>query len=418
MSTEQLRRLTYIALLIVAGVYLSERVYALYQAFGHAVMLFSLAWLMAFTLSPLVDRMVAVRMTVPLGQQHTRKVTLPRGAAVLLVYLGLLLILVGFGFYFIPLVLDQIVQLEVAVVEYANNFPQVVSSWQAYLVEHNIDFNLARALLAESEIAGNLTQRLTDWGTQIVENIPSILNSIAGITIDVTIVLVMSFYMTLDGPRISGRTFKFLPRAWREDARTLANMIDLRFGGWIRSLLLQGLIYGVATAVIMRVANLEFIAVASVLAGILIAIPLIGPWLAAIAPLIIALFHSPGLALGIYIALFGFQQILFHVIMPRLTGTIVGVHPLLVFLAILIGFPVGGVWGALFAIPIAGVAVSVVEFARQKLNATNPEDDETLPEPAAPAALSDRPAPAGEQAAPATPLASPEPRPAGHAGGR
>ena len=413
MSTEQLRRLTYIALLIVAGVYLSERVYALYQAFGHAVMLFSLAWLLAFTLSPLVDRMVAVHIPAPFGQQRTRVVTLPRGIAVLLVYLGLLLILVGFGFYFIPLVLDQIVQLEAEVVRYANDFPQVVSSWQAYLEQHNIDFNLARALLVESQIPGNLTQLLTDWGTQIVQNIPSMLNSIAGVTIDVTIILVMSFYMTLDGPRISGRTFKFLPRDWREDARTLANMIDLRFGGWIRSLLLQGLIYGVATAVIMRVANLEFIAIASVLAGILIAIPLIGPWLAVIAPLIIALFHSPGLALGMYIALFGFQQILFHVIMPRLTGTIVGVHPLLVFLAILIGFPVGGVWGALFAIPIAGVAVSVVEFMRHKSGTTSADDEEALPEPVAPAAVSDRPAPPSEQAAPSPPIAGREPRTAG-----
>lgn len=417
MSTEQLRRLTYIALLVVAGVYLSEKVYALYQAFGHAVMLFSLAWLLAFTFSPLVDRMVAVRIPMPRGQRRIRDVTLPRAVAVLLVYLGLLLILVGFGFYFIPLVLEQIVQLEAEVVRYANDFPQVVSSWQAYLEQHNIDFNLARALLVESQIPGNLTQLLTDWGTQIVQNIPSILNGIAGVTIDVTIILVMSFYMTLDGPRISGRTFTSLPRAWREDARTLATMIDVRFGAWIRSLLLEGLIYALATAVIMRVANLEFIAVASVLAGILIVIPLIGPWLAVIAPLVIALFHSPGLALGMYIALFGFQQILFHVIMPRLTGTIVGVHPLLVFLAILIGFPVGGVWGALFAIPIAGVAVSVVEFMRHKSGAAAPEEA-AMPEPAVPAAGGDRPAPPGEQATAAPSLAGPEPRPAGHTGGR
>ena len=62
------------------------------------------------------------------------------------------------------------------------------------------------------------------------------------------------------------------------------------------------------------------------------------------------------------IGLIVIQQILFNMVMPRLMGRIVGLHPLLVFAAILIGAVLAGTWGILFGVPIAGVIASVLQF--------------------------------------------------------
>jgi predicted PurR-regulated permease PerM len=367
MSNNDLQRTLYIVLLIAGLVYLFEKAYQLYQQFSHVILLFGLAWLISFALGPVVEQLTRRELRIPVRGGATRTLVMPRVAAAVLAYLVLFLLLTGAALYLIPVLLAQLVQFQRALLAYLSDFPKVVSTWQEFLQTYNIDIDLARALLAETQLTGTLTQRLTELGSELVQSIPQILNSLLGVVFDTTIVLVMSFYMTYDGPRIAERLIAWLPSAWRSDGWRFIRVIDSRFGSFIRSQLLQGLIYGVTTAVTMSVAGLEYVAVSSVLAGVLIMIPLVGGWLAVIAPVTIALFHGPGLALGVYIALIVAQYILFNVVMPRLIGQMIGLHPLLVFLAILIGYPIAGLWGSLFSIPITGVLVSVAEFARERL---------------------------------------------------
>jgi predicted PurR-regulated permease PerM len=103
-----------------------------------------------------------------------------------------------------------------------------------------------------------------------------------------------------------------------------------------------------------------------VLAALLVAIPLLGAFIALIPPVLIALVEHPEQTLFLIVLLFVAQQILFNVIMPRLMGQSVGLHPLFVFAAMLIGGTLAGGWGLLFGIPIAGVVGSVAQFLYQR----------------------------------------------------
>jgi hypothetical protein len=148
----------------------------------------------------------------------------------------------------------------------------------------------------------------------------------------------------------------------KRDMVRFYGIVNGTFGGFLRAQLIQGLIYGLATALVMSALGLDYVALASVLAAIVVLAPIIGSVLGAIPPLLIVLIEKPDRFLLMLIILVIVQQVLFNMIMPRLMGRIVGLHPLLVFAAILVGATVAGGWGILFGIPIAGVVASVLQF--------------------------------------------------------
>jgi predicted PurR-regulated permease PerM len=152
--------------------------------------------------------------------------------------------------------------------------------------------------------------------------------------------------------------------------------VNRTFGGFLRAQLVQALFYGLATAVLMVALGVSDVALASVLAAIFVLIPLIGGVFAVIPPLIIVLIENPDRFLIMLIGLIVLQQILFNMIMPRLMGRIVGLHPLLVFAAILVGAALAGAWGILFGVPVAGVIASVLQFLYERA-ASPPEVAET-----------------------------------------
>src|SRR5439155_5944432 len=118
------------------------------------------------------------------------------------------------------------------------------------------------------------------------------------------------------------------------------------------------------TAAVMQLAGLQLVLLSAVLAGAFMLLPFVGPFLALVMPLVVAAVTSPGSFWVVLIALFVLQQIVINVFAPRLMSETVGVHPLLVFLAVLGGAKVAGVWGAVFGVPIVGVVVAMISFYR------------------------------------------------------
>jgi predicted PurR-regulated permease PerM len=209
-------------------------------------------------------------------------------------------------------------------------------------------------------------------------------------------VLILSYYITLDSPRISARILEVLPQTWRADTVRFFTIVNHTFGGFLRAQLIQGIIYGIATAVVMTALGLNYVALASMIASIIVLVPIIGSVLGVIPPLLIAIIDKPDSILFMLIALAVVQQVLFNMIMPRLMGRIVGLHPLLVFAAILVGATIAGGWGILFGIPIAGVVASVLQFIYGR--ATGDAAATTVEVPRSPAG---EPLTAGDQRPPA-----------------
>jgi predicted PurR-regulated permease PerM len=362
MTNDRFLRVLIWLLIVAASVFLLERLFVLLAHFATPLLLFGLAWLIALALRPLVDWMN--NLTVPLPQRNRASnapaaltLHMPRGLAVLLVYLSLLAILVAVVLLLIPVVGTQLVTLQDSLPSGVDQVVQWSNGFESEMRQRGFRTGTEPLIRPEA-----LTEQVANIGSSLVQQSVTIVGGIAALLINLLLVLILSFYMTLDGPRLASRALDLLPETWHDEVQELVEIVDRTFGGFLRAQLVQAVVYGLATALLMLALGLTDIALASFLATILVLIPLIGGVFAIIPPLVIALIQAPSQFLPMLIGLMIIQQALFNIIMPRMMGRIVGLHPLLVFAAILVGATIAGGWGILFGIPIAGVVASVMQF--------------------------------------------------------
>lgn len=173
-----------------------------------------------------------------------------------------------------------------------------------------------------------------------------------------------------------------VPARWQDEVEVLFESIDRNFGGFIRSQLLMAVISTLGTLVVMQLAGLGFVIVVSLFAGLIMLIPYIGAPIALFLPTLIALFQSGFItAVLVFLALLALQQLVLHIMMPRIMSETMGMHPLLVFAALFIGVRVAGFWGALFGIPVVGVLVAMLNYIYTR-NVLGLVPTSTSPEPA------------------------------------
>ena len=345
-------RLLVIVLLLIAALFLAQQVWALAAAFGDIILLFFLAWLVGFMLSPLAKALCGD------GQ-------MPRPAAVALVYLGLILALVLAGLVVIPAILAQLSQISSSLPQYAEQAPGLMTSMQDWLNAHHVGVQISSFYSAS-----DLSARIESVAAAAAQNALGWATGLASLLFNIIIVLVLSFYFVLDGERIAESALRLVPDPYPEEARTLMQSVDRSFGGFLRGQTIQAAICGIGTAVIMLIAGLDYVLLASVLTSLAIIIPFIGPFLGLAFPLLVGAFQLPlPQFLFLFTALLVLQQVVFNVIAPKVVSDAVGMHPLLVFLALLVGMKVAGMAGAIFGIPVAAVINAMIPvFYRRSLS--------------------------------------------------
>ncbi|MDP2661151.1 MAG: AI-2E family transporter [Dehalococcoidia bacterium] len=342
-----------VLLVIIAGFYLLTILWQVGREVGDIILMFFLAWLLAFILTPLARF---------LTQYNRQKKIL----AVVEIYAGLILLLLLLGMLAIPAIAAQLYQLGASLPGHITSLPTAVTAFQSWFGDRGIVVDLSSLLQSQS-----LVQGANSLGAVLAQNALGIAQFLASAVTGLFIILVLSFYMMMDGERIARDIVKLLPARFKEEAGVFIDSIDRTFGGYIRGVLIQAVVYGIGTAIVMRIAGLGFIEVVSIFAGAMMVIPIFGGLLAIIPPFFIAVFGGSLLTIVfVLVALLILQQVVLNVVAPKVMSENVGIHPLLVFLAILLGLKVAGVWGAIFGVPVAGVVNGMAQFFINRGQAT------------------------------------------------
>lgn len=182
---------------------------------------------------------------------------------------------------------------------------------------------------------------------------------VGGIVTVIT-VLVLAFYMLVEGPVVKAGFLALFPRTNRGQIADVVERIGAKFGGWIRGQLLLGLIIGTAAGAGMAVISMPFAILLGIVAGVTELIPIVGPVLGAIPAVFLALFQ-PTWKLIFVIGWYAFiQQAEANFIVPRVMRRSVGLSPLLTITALIVGAKLLGVAGALLAVPVAAALQVVV----------------------------------------------------------
>ncbi len=356
-----------VLLVIIAGLFLAQMLWQLISQFADIILLFVLAWLVAFALGPLIERIngkalpgVAEQLTARLlGTRFADRVAsfrFTRLQSVAIVYLGLVVVLGEVLSAFVPSMLVQLNQLAAVFPSIANRAPELAQVGQRFLADLGL-----RNVNVESALLTGLGS-LQNVATPVLQNAIVILGGLLALISNLLVVLILSFFFALDGPQLSRTVFDLIPESFGDEVQVLANTIDRTFGGFIRAQFLQAFLVGIGTGVVMAFFGGQYVLVTSLFAGVFMLIPFIGPLLALVPPFLVTVILNPGQLLIILGILLIYQLIIGNVLMPKLLSDALGMHPLVVIASLLIGVKIGGLWGAFFGIPVAGVISTMAMF--------------------------------------------------------
>jgi len=190
----------------------------------------------------------------------------------------------------------------------------------------------------------------------------------------------------LDGGRLIERLCAKLPPSWEPDMRLFQGYINDIFGGFFRAQLTVAGIYALLTwlttwAVLAVDSSVPGAGggafLAALLAGIFMMLPFLGAFLAVVPPVLLLVIQTPPdlliLKLVILVLLLGaWQHVVLNVLAPRIYGHHLGMDPIILFAALLLGAKEGGIWGAFFAAPIVAIGYAILETFYDRLMRTHP----------------------------------------------
>lgn len=363
-----------ILLVLIAASYVAQLVLGFVSGFADILLLLLLSWLVSYALSPLVDglneravfaepmRLLKRNRDKGIGEQLA-EFRITRPLAVALVYLGVLILVVIIIASLIPAILSQVN----IIVQQLSNIDileeTLTAVFQDALVRLNISFNIGNAI--DSAIGA-----LQSLATPILQNTVAILTSVLALLGNALLVILLSFFFALDGPRFNAMLFDIVPQRLHQETRMFFITTDRAFGGFLRSQILQAGAIGIGTGLIMSAFGVQAPLLSGFFAGLFMLIPLLGPVLSLLPPLLATLLTNPGQTLWVMIPIALLQVIVVNMIMPRIMGNALGLHPLVIIVSLLVGVKVGGFWGAFFAMPLAGIMSAFGAFLfrrRQRL---------------------------------------------------
>jgi predicted PurR-regulated permease PerM len=284
-----------------------------------------------------------------------RRTFLDRTGAVAVVYLAFALVLTLVLALGVPLLASQLAALTERGPEFGEKASLIVVDVQQRLERAGIHADIAG-------LYGALPGRVGELIGAFAGDALGVVAATGALLFDVTLILIISFFMLVDGERLWERFLSALSNELRSEAELLRQSADRSFGGFLRASLLLGLIYGVAQFLILAPFGVPFAGLLALVAGLVMIIPFFGPIIAIIPVLLATVLGAPGSLIPVFLLTLLLQQIVFNLIGPRLMSEVIGIHPLFVFLAILLGARVAGFWGVLLAMPVAGIGNTFARY--------------------------------------------------------
>ncbi|HEV7934666.1 MAG TPA: AI-2E family transporter [Actinomadura sp.] len=278
------------------------------------------------------------------GLQRRR---LSRRWAVALVFLGVLLVFVGFGFAIVP-------PLTAEITAFVDHVPSYIEQLQRNGRIHELD--------RRYQLLGKLQTTVTNanFGTQAVNGIVGVGKVVVGGLFSTLTVLILMLYFLGSLPTIKNFCYRMAPRSRRARVALLGDEILVRIGGYVAGTVTVALIAGTLAFVFLLIAGVPFALPLALIVALTAFIPMVGATVGATIVSIVAFFNGTGTGIACVIFFVIYQQVENYVIQPRVMRRAVDVHPAVTIIAALIGGTLLGIVGALLAIPIAAAIALIV----------------------------------------------------------
>jgi predicted PurR-regulated permease PerM len=301
---------------------------------------------------------------------------LPRWAGVLVCYVGL----VALGWAIVAFAVPPIARQARDFITHLPELGAAITNVQHSVVEWY------RSLPLPAELRAMLDESIRSAEAAFAAAIREILGPAvsgvlrtAGFILGLIVIPVWLFYVLKDRERFPRAVTGALPDHWRADASNVLAILARVGGRWVRGQLLLGIAIFVATVIGLTILTVigfsefgEFTLVLALIAGVLEWFPIIGPILAAIPAVLIGLTISPAATIAAIVLYTGIQQLENNLLVPKVLGDAVELHPAVLIVALVVGGALFGIGGAILAAPTVAAGRDLYRYAYQRLHEQPP----------------------------------------------
>ncbi len=345
---------------------------------------FVLATLLAYVLHPAVSKICSV---------HIRGKTIPRGAAVISLYLVVFGVLYLFATLFLPELYRELVRLTKIITETANGLDeQKIHDFARQIANFLGQYNLPIDIVDSSEpvpavvdnghhaallsidpmqILRNLISDTASFArgqsTHIMAKVQSIVTRIVSFVFHTCLVFMLAAFILVDTDRIKRFLDKLNPFATKEAFDGFLDKVDHGLSGVVRGQLLICVINAMLTLTGLLLLQIKFALILATLAGLFSLVPIFGSIISTIPIALVALLNSPLTGLLAVLWVVGIHFVEANLLNPKIMGSSAKIHPVLVVLALVTGEHFYGIAGALLAVPIASILLTIFQSLLAKV---------------------------------------------------
>jgi predicted PurR-regulated permease PerM len=335
-----------------------------------------LAWLAVvvaalWLLSHLTRTLLVVGLSCVIAYAVTPLVSLlsrwlPRFLSIAVTYVAAFAILGGAIALIVNTASSQITALVAHLPTYEQQFkhiePQIIGKLRA--------FGVTQAKV--NQLQQQITTYLQNIGTKAATDSVGIISGVVGGLVDLVLILILSVYLTANGPKIAQRLRRETPGSQRWRTALLIAIVNQVVGGYIRGTVTLAALIGILVGAGLYALGVPYAILLGVLAFFMEFIPIIGVFISGSVSVLIALFKGWLLAIIVLVYFVFVHVIEGDLVGPRIMGKAVGIHPATALIALLAGTELFGFWGALFGAPIAGLIQAIWTATWRELRGQDP----------------------------------------------
>jgi predicted PurR-regulated permease PerM len=289
----------------------------------------------------------AIAFLIQPGIHRLQELGVPRIAAIILIFLAIILALAGLVLLVVPLGVNEVGQLQLQAPSLAASAQERINSLQGSPVQiFGVKIDLTGT-------TATINSHLREYLLGQFGNALSIGLTALTTLLQILLMFIVAFLLALDAVSVRRVLRRLVPNDYRTDFDQIWRRIRKMLYAYMRGQLIIAGMIGVLSGIVCAILGLPDAVALGLIAGITALVPYLGPFLGAIPAILVGLAVSPAKALLVALAYFAISNVILNFVYPKVMGDAVRLSPLLVIVAFIAGFSWAGILGMFVAVPLA-----------------------------------------------------------------
>ena len=302
-------------------------------------------------MSPFLMTAPLVYIVKPISDKLVVK-KIPVSLAILLIYFLFIAAVAAAAIFFVPQLATNMRDLMETLPELMERYEEILNNLLKNIKTSNWSEQVKGAIFKEIESGTEMIRKLL---VRTLENGMNIIVDMARILVDLTVAMLISYYVIKDGKKFRDFTLLLMPRRLRNGMIGMGKEISRILAGFIQGQLMTALIVGALETMGLMLVKMKYPLVLGMIGGLANIIPYFGPYIGVIPAAAIALTISPLKAVWVLAVFLVVQQIDNNYITPKMIEGKLGLHPVATIFAVLVGGEFFGILGMLLAVPAMAI---------------------------------------------------------------